>query len=366
MKVQSHYSLYKKIKCYTKVFWSLVKARLRKKNIPFMVEFQLTKACNLKCEYCYAELETLTDKDYTFDQWKGIFDEFYSMGMRVARLLGGEPTIRKDLGDIIRYLKSKDVFIEIATNGMMLDKHLDALRLVDIVQISIDGDKAATDASRGKGAYEKIIAGINLGLANKLPVRIHGVFNKNSIEKGNESPVAHLAKLSKQYDIPFNFCQYVADFDGTKAPAYVPFSKTKPYHEECLHYKRAGYRYFNSDSAINQLLYWHDLNKDVIKEEDRQYVPKDFTRCVAGEMYCFFDSDGALYSCVPLWNYGHNSKKIGIKKAWENLSEVRKCKGCISCLSLGDIEFSKSLSLNPRVLVNTFTKVFSSGRRGGP
>ena len=85
------YSIAKKIKCYAKVFSSLLKANLLNKHIPFMLEFQVTKACNLTCNYCYADLENLYDKDYSLQQLKDIVDEFYDMGTRVVRILGGEP-----------------------------------------------------------------------------------------------------------------------------------------------------------------------------------------------------------------------------------------------------------------------------------
>ena len=105
------YTPYKKIKFFSKVFAGLLKANLNKKHIPFMLELQVTRACNLSCDYCYADLENLYDKDYSLQDIKDIIDEFHSMGTRVVRLLGGEPLARKDIGEIIRYLRSKDIFI---------------------------------------------------------------------------------------------------------------------------------------------------------------------------------------------------------------------------------------------------------------
>jgi len=356
----------KKGKCYLNVFRSLARANLLKRNIPFMLEFQITKACNLKCKYCYAELETLQEKDFSFEEIKQIIDEFYDMGTRVVRILGGEPLIRKDIGKIIRYIKSKNIFIELATNGIFIERWLDDLKYLDILQISIDGNEQSHDAVRGVGSFKKTLKGLEAAVNLSLPVRIHGVFNKLSIDASEESPVSSLASLSKKYNIPFNFCQYVLGEEekkcgGISKPAYVSFIETKKYHEELMDFKKKGYKFFNSSAAMKQIMNWIDPDRDVLYDREMDIFPSYYSRCRAGELYCFLDSDGSLYPCVPLWKKGTNIKNVGIKKAWDVVLKERKYAGCYSCVSLGDIEFSKTLSFRPEVLLNTLSKVLSIG-----
>lgn len=360
------YSEYRKWRCYASVFSGLVRARLLKCNIPLMLEIQITKACNLKCKYCYAALETLNKKDFSFDEIKEIIDEFHGMGTRIVRILGGEPLIRKDIGDIIRYLRSKDIFIEMATNGLFIERWLDDLQYLDILQISIDGNETSHDAVRGMGSYRAMLKGLEAAVNARLPVRIHGVFNKISIEASKESPVVALAELSRKYHVPFNFCQYVLGEEdkkcGINKPAYVSFADTRKYHEELMSYKNKKYKFFNSIAAMKQIGNWLDPDRDVLYDQERDHIPAYFTRCRAGELYCFLDSDGSLYPCVPLWKKGANIKEIGIRKAWKSVQEERRRAGCYSCVSLGDIEFSKTLSLEIGGLLNTFFKVRSVDR----
>lgn len=364
------YSNCKRFKCFSNVFLSLAKANFLRQKIPFMLELQVTKACNLKCKYCYANLESLRDdKDFSFDQIREIMEEFYALGTRVVRLLGGEPLIHKDIGEIIRYLRNKDIFIELATNGIFIERWLEDLQYVDILQISVDGNEESHDAVRGEGCYQKVVRGLEAAVKAKLPVRIHGVFNKISIDASKESQVAALARLSKKYDIPFNFCQYVLGEEEKRCgvvnkPAYVSFADTNKYHRELLVYKKRGYKFFNSYAAMKQIINWVNPKKDILHQKEEHLLPPYFSRCRAGELYCFLDSDGSLYPCVPLWKKGLNIKEAGIQRAWETVQKVREEVDCFSCVSLGDIEFSKTLSLKPDVLINTFTKVLSTARSG--
>jgi MoaA/NifB/PqqE/SkfB family radical SAM enzyme len=362
-----HYTLAQRVKTYCRVAAKLLEAKLFKKRLPVMVELQVNKECNLQCTYCYAQLATLSrHTDLTLAQVKGIIDELYAMGMRVMRILGGEPLLRKDIGEIIRYLRDRGVFIELSTNCTLLKaraKDIKELALLDVLQVSIDGNEAATDAVRGAGTYARIIEGIEEGLKYKLPIRLHGVYNKFSIEASDESPVAHLAGLSEKYRVPFNFCQYVSSIDGKKDAAYIEHRQIlrRGFYAESLQYKKKGYRFFNSFDALDQIMHWPDERKEFLFEADA--IPPRFNRCRGGQLYCFIDSDGSMYPCVPLWKKGLNINEAGIKKAWEFLAGVRQGAGCFTCVSMGDIEFSKTMSLNPKVLWNTFRQVFLIKKR---
>lgn len=361
------YTLKRRVKTYLNVFRKLCEAKIKLRNIPIMVEFQVNKECNLNCRYCYAQLKTLDNNaDFTTEELKTIFDELYKLGMRVIRILGGEPLLREDIGEIIRYLREMDIFIEISTNGTLLKskaKALEELRLIDILQISIDGDEASTDIVRGRGAYKSIIEGIEEALKFDLPIRLHAVFNKFSIEASPESPVEHLSKLSKKYRIPFNFCQYVASIDGNKDASYIEHKEImqRNFYKQCWDYKKRGYLFLNSFEALRQIMNWPEETEEFLFSKEN--LPSFFDRCRGGELYCFIDSDGSMYPCVPLWKKGLNIKEVGIKKAWEFVNKVRAEVRCFSCVSMGDIEFSKTMSLNPRVIFNTLGQVFLIKRR---
>lgn len=120
----------------------------------------LTYACNLKCSFCYAGHEVF-GKPKTMrsgEAYAGI-DFMASIGIRTFTLLGGEPTIHRDLLDVIRYAAGRDMGPWVVTNGVKLADPAFAEALLDAGLkggcISLHGDKAAEhDAVTGiPGSY---------------------------------------------------------------------------------------------------------------------------------------------------------------------------------------------------------------------
>ena len=69
-------------------------------KIPFRYFLELTYRCNLNCPYCYVGCER-NKNELTTKEWKKVIDQlpFYS----IATLVGGEPLLRKDFIDILKY-----------------------------------------------------------------------------------------------------------------------------------------------------------------------------------------------------------------------------------------------------------------------
>lgn len=106
---------------------------------------------------------------------------FVDEGVNKIRLTGGEPTIRKDLVDIIASLKQIEGLETVAmtTNGIVLLKKLVPLQKagLDIINISLDTlqSKKYEKITRRKG-WERVMMGIDLALQlGYNPVKINCV-----------------------------------------------------------------------------------------------------------------------------------------------------------------------------------------------
>ena len=149
-------------------------AKLREKNekqrglhIPPFLIASITSSCNLHCAGCYSRCNHATVdaepvKQLTGDEWLKIFGEAEELGVSYILLAGGEPMIRRDVIEAAG--KIKNIIFPIFTNGTFLDERYYALiderrNLVPVM--SIEGGKEETDARRGKGVYDKLIANMD-------------------------------------------------------------------------------------------------------------------------------------------------------------------------------------------------------------
>lgn len=123
-------------------------------NIPWLILFDPTSACNMKCTGCWAG--TYGNKhNLSLDDMDKIVSEGKSLGIYLYMLTGGEPLIRKD--DILKLAeKHYDVQFAIYTNSTLIDKEL-CEKVVSLGNIaffiSIEGSPATNDARRGDGHY---------------------------------------------------------------------------------------------------------------------------------------------------------------------------------------------------------------------
>ncbi len=115
---------------------------------PLVASLKLTSKCSLSCIHCpWTKNQT---PDISTDKWCEIISTVADCGVIQLILEGGEPTLRKDLSQIIKHGKECGVSVTIATNGM---QPLNSF-YPDRFLISVDGMKEVHNSIRGKGAFE--------------------------------------------------------------------------------------------------------------------------------------------------------------------------------------------------------------------
>lgn len=134
-------------------------ARLIASSGPRFGTFFLNTDCNRRCSYCVVP-DRGTGIEMSYEKWCLILDKMNRWGVRFGSFLGGEPTLRKDLPEILKYA-SKKMAVSLTSNGdtMLGAKGRDRLSNLasnglNILNLSLH-DLAETDRQLETLAYAK-------------------------------------------------------------------------------------------------------------------------------------------------------------------------------------------------------------------
>lgn len=153
-------------------------------------------SCNFSCLTCYAAENSRPDSRLL--DWKQIsvaIDRATNLGITNIDILGGEPLAYKFLESFISYFKNKvpNGFCGVVSNGSLITREKAKSLFnsgIDQVTVSLDGTTAEiNDANRGKGSFEKAIAGINNLHFVGIPFTIAYTVTPFNLEDTNKVPL---------------------------------------------------------------------------------------------------------------------------------------------------------------------------------
>ena len=160
------------------------------KNVFLMLS---SKACNLKCKFCYIKKSAFKkEEDFlSLEKIKLTLDMLKGKKLNSIYLTGGEPLLHPDFNKILRMcLKVSNTTV--MSNGVMInDKKARFLRKIDdesnfetIYRISLDStDELENDELRGRGSFRKALYAIMSLLKYEFNPIITVVNYKNKPEK---------------------------------------------------------------------------------------------------------------------------------------------------------------------------------------
>lgn len=147
------------------------------------IDLYVTNKCNLKCKFCSVKAGSYND-EIPLSRIKEIIDEAVQYGLQDLHMTGGEPTLRKDLEEIVEYAVSKKINVRLITNGTILTKkRLDSLYDCGLrsIMISLDGNEEYHDKVRGvKDSFKKALETVKYAKEKGLYTRVNSVAWKDN------------------------------------------------------------------------------------------------------------------------------------------------------------------------------------------
>lgn len=319
---------------------------------PFLVVWNYTYACNLKCKHCYASAGLAGRRELSTEEAKRVVRDLADIGVVAVAFSGGEPLLRRDFYEIAKLAHEHGMYTAVATNGTVVTREVaEKLREAGVgyVQVSLDGARAEThDSFRGvRGAFEKAIAGIrNLVEA--------GVFTEvaTTVTKLNYREVMEIIELCEELGVDwwmmYNFVPTGRGREITK----LDLSPAE--REELLRMLWLKLREGSGVQVLSTAPQFARVALQAEGEGDEVVVPGHFYNpklrgrlielssfiggCGAGRLYCAIDADGSIYPCVFLPLRVGSVRESSLGEVWAcsdvfwDLRDREKLKGaCGSC-----------------------------------
>ncbi|AGK52704.1 TIGR04053 family radical SAM/SPASM domain-containing protein [Bacillus sp. 1NLA3E] len=163
---------------------------------PFIVIWELTRACQLKCLHCRAEAQYRRDpRELSFEEGKALIDQIKEMNNPMLVFTGGDPLEREDVFDIADYAVKKGVRVSMTPSATpnVTKEAIEKAKEVGLARwaFSLDGPTAEIhDHFRGTaGSYDLTIERIKYLHELEIPVQINTVISRYNID--------HLEEMAK-------------------------------------------------------------------------------------------------------------------------------------------------------------------------
>lgn len=170
--------------------------------------------CNFRCTYCMpAEgLPWLRRNDLlTASEIERLARLFVRLGIREIKITGGEPTVRSDLVDVVRRLRSIDADLDmsITTNGQFLDRLAQPLRAAGLDRVTVSCDSLLrhrfAEMTR-RDALEQVLRGLEAARrAGFDPIKLNCVV----IAGTNDDEVGDFVRLARETNYEIRFIEYM-------------------------------------------------------------------------------------------------------------------------------------------------------------
>lgn len=149
---------------------------------PFIVIWEVTRACALACVHCRADALPRRDpRELTTEEGFRLIDQVCGFGEKppLFVLTGGDPMRRPDLAELVRYASEKKMIVALTPSGTAAATRARLRELKDAglsrVAVSLDGpDPDTHDAFRGvRGSYAWTMRIIEAAIELRIPLQIN-------------------------------------------------------------------------------------------------------------------------------------------------------------------------------------------------
>ncbi|MFQ5776566.1 MAG: radical SAM protein [Terriglobia bacterium] len=264
--------------------------------VPYVISWNLTQRCNLRCQHCYIDASTAMPGELSTGEALRIVGEIARVCRETILILsGGEPLLRRDLDTLVASAVERGMLVVLGTNGTMLTlERARALaeRGLSGVGISLDSlISSRHDDFRGvKGAWQNAVQGIRAAGEAGLDVQV-----QMTLTRDNLSELPQVVRFSRQAGVRVLTVFFlVCTGRGQDLVDLRPEE-----YERALRWLAQQ----RGDGVMIRPRCAPTFRRVLAqKKPDSILLKSDIGRCLAGKNYCRITPDGKVTPCpyMPL------------------------------------------------------------------
>ena len=313
------------------------------KNDLYLLAINITKRCNLACEHCYLDADTLKNglnNELSLTEVTTVLDEVASRGKKTMVVLtGGEPLARTDLEDMIQHGTELGLSMVVGTNGTLLtSRRVASLKSAGALGVGISVDslqQAQHDKFRGlNGSWEKTFKGIQHCREQSLSFQIHFTVTRNNYTELNDIIQFSHENGARVLNLFFLICTGRAESASDISPEQYELILTQTIKAQvdypdmiirprCApHYKRIAHQ-LNPESPITRVSGF------------------DGDGCIAGTHYCRVAPNGDVTACPYIDTPSGNIRQQSFLSIWDQAPEFQSLRNPELKGACGECEYQK-------------------------
>jgi MoaA/NifB/PqqE/SkfB family radical SAM enzyme len=169
---------------------------------PLFIYFECTDRCNMKCSFCNIWRKDKSVKEAPTQKIKNRLIECWDLGCSIIGFTGGEPLLRKDLGELLNFSSRIGLINGLVTNGILLDKKIDMIsKHCEFFSVSFDVyNKQKFNKIRGVNAFDKVRNNIITATKMGIEINLLSVITNETFEFIDET-----IEFAKSLEQPIHF-----------------------------------------------------------------------------------------------------------------------------------------------------------------
>ena len=284
------------------------------RKAPLSVIWSMTPRCNLRCLYCFADVNAFDFDAAELDvqQLFAIADQLIAAKVLAVTLSGGECFLHPGVWPVMARLQEHGIAVAAITNGFHLaDTDLSRIAAAGVaVAVSLDGCNEATNAlTRGRDVFHRSAATISKLLTRGIPTSVIVTITRHNFDQLRE----HVA-LIHRLGVRVVALQDLRPF-GTREI----YDQTRLTAQQEADLARVVASLIDNYSDIT-------FNTTDLFTFDKANASGRIMHCPAGRSVGYIDFLGNFYPCtsLPSFRYGNLLRDGTITSLWSDSSGARE------------------------------------------